>query len=371
MKVVVNSYDLAEAVNKVSKAVATKDINGKILEGIKLVAKNDKLTLTAYDSEMSIETTIKCETLVDGEMVVAGKIFAEYVNKVATENGEVEINEQENGQAKITCGKVKFALSTMNAKEFPLINTAIQGNVLDIEVAEFKRLVNQTSFCAAQDDARPILKGCLLETVEENELSIYAVDGFRLAKSVGKANSVQGTIKCVVLARALNEMVKLIGAEEKSVKIFSENNLIMLKTGETILTARLLVGQFIDSARLLSSPYDKTIIANREELISALDRMSILAKTANNLITVKAIGNTLYLNANTEIGNIEEELEVEKLGKDIQFALNYKYLLDILKAINEEEIKLCAKEETTPLFIRSDIENGTFDYLVMPVRVGR
>lgn len=371
MKVVVNSYDLAEAVNKVSKAVATKDINGKILEGIKLVAKNDKLMLTAFDSEMSIQTTIKCDSFIDGGMVVAGKIFAEYVNKVATANGEVEIDEQDNGQAKITCGKVKFTISTMNAKEFPIIKTDLQENALEIEVSEFKRLVAQTAFCASQDESRPILKGCSIEAKADNKLIVYALDGFRLAKSAGKANSAHGTIKCVVLARALNEMVKLIGAEEKNVKIFSEKNHIMLKTGETILTSRLLLGQFVDGEKLLSAPYDKTIIADREELISALDRMSILAKTANNLIIVKAVGNKLYLNANTDIGNIEEEIEIEKLGNDIKFALNYKYLLDILKAINEKEVKLCVNQETTPLFIRSEVENGKFDYLVMPVRVGR
>ena len=371
MKVVVNSYDLAEAVNKVAKAVATRDSNGKILEGIKLVANNEQLTITAFDSEMSIETTIKCDSLVDGEIVVAGKIFAEYVNKVAAANGEVEIDEQANGQAKIVCGKVKFALSTMNAKEFPFINKDFKENSFEIELGEFKRLVAQTAFCAAQDESRPVLKGCLVEARNDKELSVYALDGFRLAKSAGKATNINGNVRCIVPARALNEMLKIINAEEKSVNIFIEKNHIMLKTGKTILTSRLFSGQFVDCERLLSSPYDKTIIANREELISALDRMSIIAKTANNLIVIKSVGETLFLSANTEIGNIEEEIEVGKIGKDIQFALNYKYLLDILKAIDEEEVRICVREETAPLFIRSEKENGKFDYLVMPVRVGR
>lgn len=371
MKVVVNSYDLAEAVNKVAKACATKDINGKILEGIKLSAKNDKLTLTAYDSEMSIETTIKCETIDDGQTVVAGKIFAEYVNKVASADSEMEISEETNGQVKITCGKVKFVLSTMNAKEFPIPFTSLEENSFEIEVSEFKRLVNQTTFCVATDESRPILKGCALEVSNGKELTIYALDGFRLAKSIGAVKEVVGAVKCVVLARALSEMVKLIAAEEQQVKIFLSTNHVMLKTGETILSARLLAGQFVDCERLLKGTNDKTISVNKAELISALDRMSILAKTEKNIICVESVGNNLYLTANAEIGNIKEELEVSKVGNDISFSLNYKYLLDILKVIDEEEVHICVNSESTPIFIRSAKESGKFDYLVMPIRTGR
>lgn len=370
MKVVVNSYDLAEAVNKVAKAVATRDSNGKILEGIKLVANNEQLTLTAFDSEMSIETTIKCDSLVDGEMVVAGKIFAEYVNKVASADSELEIKQEPNNQAKVTCGKVKFVLSAMEAKSFPILYKSEEENSFEVEVKNFKKAVSQTAFCCATDESRPILKGCLIEVKGENYLNISALDGFRLGVVKTKIKNVIGDIKGVVPARALLEMARLISAEEDSIKIVMDRNHLILNTENTSFSARLLNGQFVDCERLLKGDYDKTITANRAELISALDRMSIIARTANNLIGLSFLGDTLKLTTNNEIGNIEEEIEIEKVGNDAKIALNFKYLLDILKAIDEEEVKIYVNTESTPLFIKSK-ENGNFDYLIMPVRMGR
>ena len=370
MKVIVNSYDLANAVNKVAKAVATKDINGKILEGIKLSAKNDSFTLTAYDSEIGIETNIKCETIEDGEMVIAGKIFAEYINKVSNGNADIEISSQENGQVKIASGKIKFVVSTLNAKDFPIIKQDLTENSFDITVADFKRLVSQTAFCSSTDESRPILKGCLLKVVSGNELTISAVDGFRLGVAKCKVNNIVGTIDGIVLARALIEMTKLVGNEEV-VKIYIDKHRIMLKTEDTIFSARLLIGQFVNCANLLKSPTDKSVVANREELISTLDRLSILAKTTNNLIAIKAVGNVLQMNANTEIGNMEEEIEIEKQGSDFMLHLNYKYLLDILKVIPEEQVRICVNTDQTPILIRSVDEMANFDYLVMPVRVNR
>ena len=191
MKVVVNSYDLANAVNKVIKAVDTKGIV-KILEGIKIKTKNDTLTLTAYDGEIGIETKIKCETFEEGAIVVAGKLFAEYINKVGSQLNDIEISTKDNGQAKFVCGKVKFMLSTMNALEFPVIAQDIKENSFEISVANLKKIVSQTVFCAATDEARPILKGCFLTTTDNNELLVSAVDGFRLGVAKQKINEVKG-----------------------------------------------------------------------------------------------------------------------------------------------------------------------------------
>lgn len=371
MKVVVNSYDLAEAVNKVSKACAVKETQGKILEGIKLVANNDQLTLAATDSEMSIETTIKCDVLESGSMVVSGKIFAEYVNKVASADSGLEIKQEPNNQVKVTCGRVKFVLSTMEAKSFPILYKSEEENYFEIQVKNFKKAVSQTAFCCATDESRPILKGCLIEVKDEKYLNISALDGFRLGVVQTKIKNVVGNIKGIVPARALLEMTKLISAEEEYIKIVMDRNHLILNTENTRFFTRLFNGNFVDCERLLKGDYDKTITLNRAEFISALDRVSIIARTANNLIGLSFLDDTLKLTTNNEIGNIEEEIEIEKVGSDGRISLNYKYLLDILKAIDEEEVHICVNSESTPIFIRSAKESGKFDYLVMPIRTGR
>lgn len=373
MKVVVNSYDLAEAVNKVAKAVATKPSN-QILEGIKIKAKNESLILTATDLEMGIETEIKAEVLEDGEIVVIGKLFTEYANKVS-DRGEVELDTKSNGQVKVSCGgKMQFVLSTMNAKDFPQINKDLtERNSFEIEVSELKNGISQTTFACATDEARPILKGCLLEVVENGkELTMCALDGFRLAMVKKPIKSVNGTIQGIIPARSLFEMVKLIGNSETAVKVYMSKNAIMLKTGETIFTARLLVGQFVNYKQLLSAPYSKTVYANREELISALDRASILAKLGNNVVGLYIADKELKLFVNGELGNMEESIEVENISQtSVNLYLNYKYLTDCLKAIDEEEIALCVKDKQSPMFVRSAKDNDKYDYLILPIRVNK
>ena len=373
MKTVVNSYDLAEAVNKVSKAIATKPSN-QVLEGIKIKAENERLILTATDLEMGIETQIKCEVLEEDEIVVAGKLFTEYANKVSG-SGEVELETKSNGQVKFSCGgKMQFVLSTMNATNFPEINKELtEKNSFEIEVSELKNGIAQVSFSSATDEARPILKGCLLEVVEDNKLTMCALDGFRLAMVKKAIKGVNGTIQGIVPARSLVEMSKLIGNNETSVKVYMSKNIVMLKTGETIFTSRLLVGQFVDYKKLLSSTYSTTVYANREELISALDRASILAKLGNNVVGLDITDNELKLSVNGELGNMEESIEVENISKNIEaIYLNYKFLTDCLKAIDEKEIALCVKDKQSPMFVRSVYSgNGNYDYLILPIRVNK
>ena len=261
----------------------------------------------------------------------------------------------------------------MDAEQFPLIKKDLNENCLGIKVEDFKKVVARTSFCCAIDEARPILKGCLFDITADDELTVAALDGYRLGVCKASVESFTGNINnAIVPGKALTEMVKLIGAEEKTAKIYLSENQVMLLTGETLLTARLFNGRFVDYNNLLNTPYKTEIFVNREDLISALDRMSILAKTASNLISVKSVGSTLKLTTNNEIGDIEEELEIERKGNEIKIRLNYKYLLDALKAIDEEKVRLCFNTESTPMFIRSaNEENRSFDYLVMPVRSGR
>lgn len=373
MKISVNSYDLAEAVNKVAKACAVKETQGKILEGIKLTAKNDKLILMATDSEISIETEIKCDVTQDGAIVVAGKLFSEYVNKIVGGALCVDIETNPNAKAKIYCGKATFEISTMDAEKFPLIKKDLNENAICVNVEDFKKTIAKTAFCCAVDESRPILKGCLIEVTDRSVLTVAALDGFRMGVRKTKLESFSGEMNSVVVpARALNEMVRLIGAEEKLVKIYMDNNHIMLSTADTIFTARLLNGKFVDYNNLFKSADCTEVIANKAELISALERASILAKTSGNLIGIKLMEDTLYLNAKTDMGNIDEEMSVKKDGKDVSFSLNYKYLLDILKAIDEETVRLCVTDGNRPIYVRpKNATDDSFNYLIMPVRTGR
>lgn len=364
MKIGIYGYDLAVAVKKVAKAVATKSTT-PVLEGIKISTDGEYAVFTATDLDIGIETRVKCEVFEQGETVVVGKEFVEYANKL-TELDYVDLD-SDGKQVKVKCGKIKFALSTMDCKAFPKIATALDGDGFVISTDDLKKVVGATAFCCATDEARPILKGCLFEVVGET-LNVCALDGFRLALKTCKVGAVNGAVKSVIPARSLTELLRLIG-DEKSVRIVLSKNTLSIKMDDTIFTARLLNGDFVNYNTLLGTPSFATVKVVKDELLSALDRLSILAKSSNNVVRCVVENGTMTLTANSDLGNAEDTLEVDYDDKKVDLHFNYRYIVDCLKAIDDETVNLCfGKDERSPFFVQPT-DNGDYKYLILPVRV--
>ena len=367
MKIGIYGYDLAEAVNKVAKAVATKSTN-PVLEGIKIATDGEYAVFTATDLDIGVETRVKCEVVESGATVGVGKAFIEFASKL-TELGYVEIT-ADGKQLKAVCGKVKFALATMDEKQFPKINKDFDGNSFTIAVADLKKAVGATAFCCATDEARPILKGCLFEIVGET-LNVCALDGFRLALNTCEVYEADGTVKVVIPARSLAELIRLVGDKE-SVEIVVQGGTLAIKTDNTIFTARLLNGDFVNYNVLLGQPTATEVCVGVEELATALDRLSILAKVdKNNVVRCVVENGTMQLTANSDLGNGEETIEVDYADKKVELHFNFRYICDCLKAIQDEKIRLCfGKDERSPFFIFPE-KTGDYKYLILPIRVNK
>ena len=231
MKFVVNGSELSEAVSKVVKAVSTKTTN-PILEGIKLKVTGDELSFLATDTEISIEKTIIASTFTEGETVVPGKMFAEFVKKIENED-EIEFTLLDN-QLKINYGSSEGFIQTFPAEEFPIINKEIKEKFFSIKQKDFKELILKSSFACSQDEARPLLKGCLLE-IEDDEITSVALDGFRLALYRKKIIEKSENFKIIVNARTLNEIVRILENDEDVVTIIVQKNVFMCEVDGTVL----------------------------------------------------------------------------------------------------------------------------------------
>ena len=364
MKIKIYGYDLAEAVNKVAKAVATKSTN-PVLEGIKIATDGEYAVFTATDLDIGIETRVKCEVVEQGETVVVGKAFVEYANKL-TELDYVDLA-SDGKQVKVKCGKVKFALSTIDGSAFPKLTKDLDGDGFVISTEDLKKVVGATAFCCATDEARPILKGCLFEVVGET-LNVCALDGFRLALKTCEVKETDGSVKVIIPARSLTELLRLLG-DDTSVRIVLSRGTLSIKTDDTIFTARLLNGDFVNYNALLKTPTFATVKVGKDELLSALDRSAILAKSSNNTVRCVVENSTLTLTANSDLGNAEDALEVDYADNKVDLHFNYRYLVDCLKAIDDDTINLCfGKDGNSPFFVQPT-NNGDYNYLILPVRV--
>ncbi len=365
MKTIVKGADLSNAVNKVVKAVSSKSPN-QLLEGIKLSCKGDSLILTATDMEIAIEKTIVAETFREGDIVVPGRLFADFVKKLDDQE-DIELYLSDDGRLKISYSQSEGFIQALSADNYPLIKKDINQNSFVINQKNFKDIINKTSFACSQDDSRPILKGCLME-VSDDILTCVALDGFRLAVCKKNVRESSGAIKAIVPARALVEITRLLEKDEDYVTVIIQDNSLMLSVDGTVFLTRLLEGDYIDYKRIIPADFITVFRVNKALLYDSIERASIVAKVMKNIVKFDVHENYVDVSSDSEMGNVKENLLISLEGKDMSIAFNSKYLMDSLRVIDDEFINFNLNSPIAPCVIKPNSDDE-YLYLILPVRM--
>ena len=303
----------------------------------------------------------------EGETVVPGKIFAEFVKKLETED-QVELNMTDGtGRIKIVYGASEVYLSTMNADEFPTVRKDLREKAFSILQKDYKDIIAKTSFCCSTDESRPILKGCLL-SVKDNVLTCVALDGFRLAVANKKLRNSSSDFRVIVPARARNEIARLLEKDEEEITFVSEENSLMIEVDGTVFTTRLLEGDFINYNQIIPKDFVTTLRISRNMFLSSLERASVVAKEAKNLVKLDIKENYVNVMANSETGNVNENVIANLEGKDLSIAFNSKYLVEALKAAGDEFVNIYLNSPIAPCIIKP-YSGEDYLYLILPIRI--
>ncbi len=364
MKFVCNGMILSDAAFTVSKACAVKTIT-PVLECIKIEAKNDVLTLTAYDGEISIEKKIAAEVLEEGELCVNGKFFADFIGKISLD--EVVVSSDEKG-VEIRYGESETYMQTLPASDFPVFNATVENEdkYFEIKESDLKDIISKVVFCSATDESRPILKGCLLEA-KEDKLTATALDGFRMACSYCEAKSFGGDMKIVCPARTLTEISRMLDGDE-TLKIYADKNRLSVAVKNTVITSRLYTGEFVRKENIYPVDFTTQVIVKKGALMQSIERAAVLTRgDKNNLVIFDIKSGKINITANSDMGKVEETIGAELNGKELKIAMNGKYLLDAVKALNEEEIVLSFNTSVSPFTVENENDKRC-QYLVLPVR---
>lgn len=363
MKVVCEGIYLSEAVLKVVKACASKT-TVPVMECIKISAKNDSVVLAATDGEILITKKIKAEVYEDGDICVPGRYFSDFIKKL--ENVQIGLTVVDKRMI-IEYGDSKSEMQVLAADDFPKIETDIKENNFVIKTDDFKRLVSSTTFCCATDDSRPILKGCQI-IVKDNGVCMTAIDGFRLATYNGKCISSSDDFEIVCPARTLNEIEKMLPSGDGETTVFIQRNYILVSVDDTIITSRLYVGDFIKKDNIIPRSFMTTVECSKEELKASVERASILVRSDKNSLVIFDInGDSIRISSNSEIGNVNESVKASIDGKDIKIAMNSKFIMEAINAIEEDEMVLSFNNQVQP-FICENKKNKDCLYLILPVR---
>lgn len=365
MKLICDGLDLSDAVMKVIKATSQKTTN-PVLEGIKLVAEDDTLTLSATDLELSMEKSIKAEVFIDGETVVPGKFFAEYIKKLTNEQIELTCNERNMLEIKYTDSTGN--IQALSAEEFPTMKRLENAEYFEITSKDLKSLITKSVFCVSTEDSRPILKGVLFE-ISDKKIKAVALDGYRLAMVNKDLINSSSNFTCIVPARSLNEISKLLEDSDAVIKVHVTKNYLMADVNDTKIITRLLEGDFINYKQIIPTQFTTEVTINKAQLEDALDRASLLSRIdRNNLVKFDITDKLMILSSKSDIGDIKENITVALTGNDLTIAFNVRYFNEALRVINDEFIKLSFTVPSAPCILKSS-ETDEYVYLILPVRV--
>lgn len=363
MKFAVEAIELAQSVLTVSKACAVRT-TVSVLECIKISAYNDVLTLLATDGELSIQDKIKADVLEEGEICVPGKTFADFICKLADRTITVSVCEK---GIEIKYEDSVSYIQALGVEEFPKLNFDINENNFVVNQKRFKNLVAGTTFCCATDDSRPLLKGCLVEA-EGEEITLTALDGYRLAVGKEKLESASGNLKIICPCRTMLEISKMLTGEEENIVVYTAGGMMMIRIGETILTSRLYQGEFINRNSIIPKEFGTRAIVKKADVENSIERASVLIKgDKNNLVIMDVRNGFIRITSNSDMGGVDERVKADIEGKEIKIAMNSKFVYDAVKAIGSEEVVFGFNSAISP-FICKEKENEDYLYLILPVR---
>lgn len=366
MKIICNGYDLSDAVNKVFKAVGPKTVN-PILEGIKIEAANDCIKLTATDLELAIEKTIPADVKVDGCCVVPGRLFSEFTKKLNAES--VELSIFDNARMKIRYRDSEGEINSLPADDYPVIKELKDAKFFTITGKNFRDLINKVSFCVSLDESRPILKGVLL-SIEGEEITAVATDGYRLAKYVKTLESSDGNICSVIPARSLNEISRLIDDSDRPVKIAVQKNYIAVDLGHTKITSRVLEGNYINYKQIIPQVFETTATVPKDAFEAGLERAMLLARSdRNNLVKFDMHEDVMNLSSNSEMGKLDEFIDIKLSGRDLAIAFNARYFTELMRFIDSDCVSINFNDAIQPCIVQPTGSGDDLIYLVLPVRM--
>lgn len=369
MKFCVGSNELNEALAVVTKALSP-NVETPILKGIYVGAYGNELYLKCSDSSVQIETLIPAMVDEEGTVVLPGRLTADLARKMR--GSSVTFETAENNSVKVEMGKSRSVLQYFDAAQYPQMDEVKSDVTFNIKQGIFRSMIKQTAFCCAgEDEGKAILRGVLMEFTEEGMLNLVALDGFRLAKRTEKVSINGERRNAVVPARTMIDIANIISDSEDEITVTLSATHITVKMGSTKIKARLLKGEYINYRNILSKKTVSRVIAVRSELVDSLEVASLFAKDSqNNLIKLDIEGNTLHITARSETGSINESTDINLTGDSLEIAFNAKYMLDIIKAIDDESIAMSFNTSVTPCVVEPT-QGDRYYYLILPVRLMR
>lgn len=372
MKFLVKKEDLYNGIKIVERATSMKALQPVLLNILIETIDNATIKLVATDLDLTVIAYVNAQVEEEGKITLPSKTLNEIVSKLGDKLITFDMNNDET-TVNITCQNSKFDIIGISANEFPPEFSNIEVNEEDcfeIALKPFVKAVRQAGFAAAGYETSNLLSGIVCD-ITGNTLEIASTDGNRLARVREKIeNNENKNSQLIIPSKTLNEFIKMSAfLDDESIKLYTEKTKLIIKTNTTTTVSRLLEGQFPKYNQLIPAESPKTAIINVAQMISALDRVSIMVNDKTSIVKLDFSENNLKLTADTpDSGKSEENLDIDYKSEDLTIAFNYKYVLEALKNIEADEVKFGLNTSLSATVLKPNSEED-FVCLIMPVQI--
>ncbi|MBZ5591110.1 MAG: DNA polymerase III subunit beta [Acidobacteriia bacterium] len=372
MEFTVSKNDLVRELG-LSQGVVEKKTTIPILSNVLIEAQADRIVLTATDLELGIRCSCPAKVKKEGAGTIPARKLLDYTRLLP--DADLNFKFLENHWANITCGRSRTKIAGMSRESFPEL-PQMPDTISEIPVKLLSSMISRTSFAISMEESRFTLNGALL-LLGGDGMTMVATDGHRLAyvQSPMDANGASSKgFRALIPKKAMGEIVKLAeesGPDSKVVFAGDENHLFF-RFGERLLITRKLTGNFPDYERVLPKENTNIVKLRKDEIRSAIERVSQFADERSRAIRVQfGQGEVRVFSSSVETGESEESVPTEYAGPDLEIGFNAQYLLDFLRAIQQDEVAFALKDQKSAGEMRPAGEEGKdhYRYVVMPMRI--
>ena len=366
MKFTCNARELNTACNNVMRAVSTK-MTVPTIEGILMECGSDTLSLTGYDFEFGINTTLQASVTEPGAIVINAKVLCNIIKELTAETVTFDIS---GNSVSIICGAAQYAITGIYADDYPELPSVSGGYPLFLNQNLLQKMVQQTLFAVADSEAsKPVHTGLKFE-MSLNQLRLIGVDGYRLAIRTETVKYDGEDISFIVPKKTVRELIKLLNPEEdENISVSVGKRHIVFEVGQYSIISRLLEGEFLDYNAAVPKSSNTTVLINTEDAIHSItSTIPVIKNNQKNPIRCLFDADEMRVSTVSGLGRVVNYTHANVSGDRVEIGFNSKYVLDALNAADTDQVRIELSGPVSPVKVLP-MTDDSFLFLVLPMRL--
>ena len=363
MKIKIIRSKFLEGLKKVQNIVASKGTL-QIIQNVLIEAKDKQLFLTTTDLDISVRSVVPCEIATEGATTLPAKLLANTIAKAA--EGPVEVETDAEDRAVISAGSAVFNIAGMNVVDFPKLPVDSDSFSYVLPQMTLREMLRKTAYAASQDDTRKTLKGVLM-SFRDAKLTMVATDGRRLALVEHEVEFPVDAERDIVLPTKVVAELQRSLSSDGDVRIKVEKSQVSFNLGDTQIYSKLLDDVYPNYRQVIPTSCSEHVVVERKLLLDALDRVSVMTIDESNSTRLTFESNRLLVASTAaDVGAARDTVPIKYDGKTIEIVFDPQFVMDPLKAIDEDEVSIELNNGSSPALIKCSVP---FLYVMMPLRI--